>query len=59
MDKAQEHENKEYYYRQWLVHLPKMTKETFVTFEDYYLERQRPKFDLRSKDELMADILGS
>ena len=57
-DKAVESDNREYYYRQWLAHLPNMTKDNYVSFEDFYQERQQPQIDLRPKDEIMKDIYG-
>ena len=56
---AMEQEQKEYYYRFWLVRYPNYTKETFETFEEFY-DKYRPqniKIDNRSKDEIMKDIM--
>lgn len=58
LKKAERQEKREYYYRQWLMLLPHMTEETYVTFDDYYTERQEPQIDLRSKEEIMKDIYG-
>jgi len=58
LDRAQEHDRREYYYRQWLAYLPNMTKDTYIPFEDFYQERQQPQIDLRPKDEIMKDIYG-
>lgn len=56
---AMEQEQKEYYYRFWLVRYPGYTEKNFETFEDFY-DKYRPKkvqYDTRSKDEIMQDIM--
>lgn len=57
IDIAASEKRREYYYAQWLMHLTKMTKDTFVPFEEYY-EETKVKLDTRSKHEIMQDLLG-
>jgi len=59
ISKAQEEELKECAFRYYLTIYPKMKKETFISFEEYY-DKFRPQqsvMDNRSKEEVMADIL--
>lgn len=58
VDKAQEHDRREYYYRQWLALLPHMNKDNYQSFEDYYTERKQPQVDIRPKEEIMKDIFS-
>lgn len=58
--KARELERKDYFYKWWLARVPMYSKETYETFEEFY-EKANPKeikYDTRSKDELMGEILG-
>lgn len=58
--KAREEDRRERYYRLWLVRYPSYTEKNFETFEEFYEKIFPPKveLDMRSKDELMAEILG-
>lgn len=55
---AKEKDRREYFYRQWLMVFPNMTKENFVGFEEYYQDRVAPKIDMRATEEIMSEILG-
>lgn len=56
---AMEQEQKEYFYRFWLVRYPGYTKETFETFDEFYdkYKPQSVKYDTRSKEQIMQDIM--
>jgi hypothetical protein len=58
--KAQEEIRKEAGYQWWLARYPLYTKDTYETFEEFYdkLHPQKVVYDMRSKDEIMQDILG-
>jgi hypothetical protein len=58
--KAREEDRRERYYRLWLVRYPGYTEKNFETFEDFYEKIFPPKveYDMRSNDEIMAEILG-
>lgn len=58
--KAMEENEREKAYRQWLAHYPRFTADTFETFEEFYELLHPPKIqmDLRSKDEIMNELLG-
>ena len=56
---AQEEEQKEYYYRLWLMRYPLYDKNNYESFDDFY-DKYKPKKiikDNRSKDEIMEEIL--
>ena len=58
--KAKEEENREKFYRWWLVRYPLYSKENYETFEEFY-DNYGPKkiiLDNRPKDELMKEILS-
>lgn len=58
IDKAQEEDTREYYFRWWLARYPLYTKDNYESFEEFY-ESTKPEpisIDTRSKDELMAEI---
>ena len=53
-------EQKEKIYQIWLVRYPNYDKSNFETFEQFY-EKCRPQkvsYDMRSKDEIMNEILN-
>lgn len=61
IEKAQEEETKDYYYRWWLVRYPLYDKNNYESFNDFY-EKYKPQkivYDMRSKDELMNEILNT
>lgn len=59
--KAQEKQTEETLFSVWLALLPNYDKKTYKTFGDFY-DEYKPKdpaeMDMRSKDELMAEILN-
>ena len=58
--KAKTEETREAYYRLWLVRYPMYSPDSYETFEEFY-EKCVPvkiEYDMRSKDEIMEDILG-
>ena len=60
IEKAQEEDTKEYYYRLWLVRYPLYDEKTYETFEQFY-EISKPKLiikDNRNKDTIMKELLG-
>lgn len=48
---------REKFYMQWLMYLPLMTKDTYISFEEFYQSTQ-VTIDRRPKDEIMKEILG-
>lgn len=60
VEKAQEEEKTEYYYRWWLSRYPLYTEKTYESFKEFYEKMNPPavEYDERSKDELMNEILG-
>ena len=59
LNHAIEEEQKEKFYRLWLVRYPNYDKNSFETFGDFYDKHkpQKVQYDMRSKDTLMAEIL--
>lgn len=59
VEKAQEEETTEYYYRLWLVRYPLYTEKTYESFSEFYEKANPPKveYDSRTKDEIMQEIL--
>ena len=59
--KAKKEENREFYYRLWLVRVPLYTSETVESFEEFYEKMNPPAvvYDYRSKEAIMADLLDS
>jgi len=60
IDRAREEEMKSKYYKLWLARYPMYTNDTYETFDEFY-EKVNPskiEIDTRSKDEIMAEILG-
>ena len=58
LNKAQEEETKEYYYRTWLARYPLYTEKTYESFIEYY-EKCNPvkiKYDVRSTDDIMLEM---
>lgn len=58
--KARYEERREIIYRLWLVRYPNYTQNNYETFDEFYEKSYPPKieYDMRSKDELMGEILG-
>lgn len=58
--KALEENKRDKAYQWWLTRLPAYTQDTFETFEEFYELLYPPKIqmDLRSKDEIMNELLG-
>lgn len=59
-NKAIKENNREKAYQWWLARLPQYTQETYESFQEFYDKLYPPiiKMDMRSKDEIMNDILG-
>jgi hypothetical protein len=60
LETAREQEMREKLYRLWLARYPLYTKDNYETFDDFYEKANPAKIviDTRSKDEIMAEILG-
>ena len=56
IDKAREKEQEARFFAQWVVQLPNMTKETFVSFEAYVDRVTGRNIDTRPVYECMAEI---
>ena len=54
--KAREKEKENRYFLQWVVQLPNMSKENFVSFEDYVDKVTGRNIDTRPVYECMAEI---
>ena len=54
--KAREKENENRYFLQWVVQLPNMSKENFVSFEEYVDKVTGRNIDTRPVFECMAEI---
>lgn len=54
--KAEEKEKENRYFLQWVVQLPNMTKENFVSFEAYLDKLTGRNIDRRPISEIMAEI---
>ena len=54
--KAKEKEKENRFFMQWVVQLPHMTKETFVSFESYLDKVTGRNIDNRPVAECMAEI---
>ncbi len=52
-----ERERRERFYRQWLMYLPNMTKDTYVSFADYYEQVTVPSIDTRPTEVIMRELL--
>lgn len=53
---AMQSEKREKWYMQWLVQLPLMTSDTYVSFEDYIGKITGQNIDKRSNEEIIAEI---
>jgi len=60
ISKAVEENKRDYYYKWWLARVPMYTKENYESFEEFYdkVNPAKVEYDLRSKDDIMNDILG-
>lgn len=56
IEKAREKEKENRYFLQWVVQLPNMTKENFVSFESYLDKVTGRNIDNRPISECMAEI---
>lgn len=56
IDKAKEKEKENRYFLQWVVQLPNMGKENFVSFEEYMNRVTGRNIDKRPVYECMAEI---
>ena len=56
IDKAREKEKENRYFLQWVVQLPNMGKENFVSFEEYVNRVPGRNIDKRPVYECMAEI---
>lgn len=56
IQKAREKEKENRYFLQWVVQLPKMTKESFVSFESYLDKVTGRNIDTRPISECMAEL---
>ena len=54
--KAIEKEKENRYFLQWVVQLPNMTKETFISFESYVDKVTGRNIDTRPVSECMAEL---
>lgn len=55
---ATKEEEKELLYRQWLMYLPNMNKETYMGFAEFYKESQPKEIDTRKTEDIMEELLG-
>ena len=56
IDKAKEKEKEKRYFMQWVVQLPNMTQENYMSFEDYIDRVTGRNIDRRPVYECMAEI---
>lgn len=56
IEKAREKEKENRYFLQWVVQLPNMDKENFVSFESYLDRVTGRNIDMRPISECMAEI---
>ena len=56
IEKAREKEKEKRIFAQWVVQLPHMTKETFLSFDEYFDKVTGRNIDKRSTSECMAEI---
>lgn len=59
IQKANEENKKEANYLWWLARYPLYTQDSYETFEEFQekLDPKKVVYDLRSKDEIMAELL--
>lgn len=56
MLRAQEKERDERFYRQWLVQLPFMNEENYISFADYVDRLTGKNIDTRPAEVILAEI---
>lgn len=56
IDKAREKERENRFFLQWVVQLPNMTKETYMSFESYVDKVTGRNIDTRPVSECMAEL---
>ena len=56
IEKAREKERENKFFLQWVVQLPNMTKETFISFESYVDKVTGRNIDTRPVSECMAEL---
>lgn len=56
IDKAEEKEKENRFFLQWVVQLPRMTRETYMSFESYLDKATGRNIDNRPVAECMAEI---
>ena len=56
IEKAKEKENEKRYFLQWVVQLPGMTKENYISFESYVDKVTGRNIDRRPVFECMAEL---
>lgn len=56
IEKAREKERENKFFLQWVVQLPNMTKETYISFESYVDKVTGRNIDKRSVAECMAEL---
>ena len=56
IEKAREKERENKFFLQWVVQLPNMTKETFISFESYVDKVTGRNIDKRPVAECMAEL---
>lgn len=59
INKAVEEEQREYFYKIWLVRYPEYNEDNYESFEEFY-EKYKPGQiieDNRTKDEIMEELL--
>lgn len=56
IEKAREKERESKFFLQWVVQLPHMTKETYISFESYVDKVTGRNIDKRSVAECMAEL---
>lgn len=60
INKAVEEEQREYFYKIWLVRYPEYNEDNYESFEEFY-DKYKPKKivqDNETKDEIMEEILS-
>lgn len=56
ISKAREKEKENRFFLQWVVQLPHMTKESYVSFDEYFDKVTGRNIDKRSVADCMAEI---
>ena len=56
IEKAREKEKEQRYFLQWVVQLPNMTKDTYISFESYVDKVTGRNIDTRPVSECMKEI---